>query len=148
MKLWILLALFTTIISASEVIIMKQICKLNKIKSTDAIAFTIVISGIFSFIYLFTYSSIDFSNINIKFSVRNILIVLLGALLLLNRVFFINSIDLAPNPGYSHLIVNTNVILTFIIGFLLFNYKMNPYTICGSLITLLGISIVIYFSNK
>ena len=58
------------------------------------------------------------------------------------------AIDKSPNPGYANLIVNTNVILTLFLSFLIFNSSINIYTITGSLIAILGIGIVIKYSNK
>ena len=63
-------------------------------------------------------------------------------------VFLGNAIKLAPNMGYCHLIVNLNVLVTLIASYFLFNQKINIQTFMGIIITLIGIGIVIYYSNK
>ena len=62
---------------------------------------------------------------------------------MLARYFFVNSVKLSPIIGYSHIIVNLNVILTLIFAFLIFGQKINIYTFLGILLCLLGLCIII-----
>ena len=146
-------ALITAVISSMEILIMKKICSFKNVKKLDAILITLIFSGLFSLLILYfrsenllktikTIKTKDLFNVNILF------IIGLAILLILNRHFFIMAIDKSPNPGYANLIVNTNVILTLFLSFLIFNSSINIYTITGSLIAILGIGIVIKYSNK
>ena len=58
------------------------------------------------------------------------------------------ALKIAPNIGYCHLIVNLNVVLSLIAGYFLFKQKINSKTFVGILIALLGIGIVVYYSNE
>jgi len=58
------------------------------------------------------------------------------------------ALKIAPNIGYCHLIVNLNVIISLIASYFLFNQKINPKTFGGILLALLGILIVVYYSNE
>ena len=58
------------------------------------------------------------------------------------------ALKIAPNIGYCHLIVNLNVVLSLIAGYFLFKQKINSKTFIGILIALLGVGIVVYYSNE
>ncbi len=58
------------------------------------------------------------------------------------------ALKIAPNIGYCHLIVNLNVVLSLIAGYFLFKQKINSKTFAGILIALLGVGIVVYYSNE
>ena len=58
------------------------------------------------------------------------------------------ALKIAPNIGYCHLIVNLNVVLSLIAGYFLFKQKINSKTFVGILIALLGVGIVVYYSNE
>jgi len=58
------------------------------------------------------------------------------------------ALKIAPNIGYCHLIVNLNVIISLLAGYFLFNQKINPKTFGGILLALIGILIVVYYSNE
>ena len=63
-------------------------------------------------------------------------------------VIMAKAIHYAPNISYCHLIVNLNVIITILASYFLFNQKINSKTFAGIFITLIGISMVIYYSNE
>lgn len=142
MEKWILFAFIVCLITALDVTNFKFVsnnCGVNDLSLIISIGF--VLSGLLSLIYLaFRKDEVK----KIKYN-RNIIIgiILFGTLSLVGRYFFSHSIRLAPNLGYSHIIVNLNVILTLIFAFLLFGQKINIYTFLGILICLFGLFVIV-----
>ena len=50
--------------------------------------------------------------------------------------------------AYAHSIINLNIIITIILSYLVFNQKLNKFTLFGMLLSLLGIIIVIFNYKK
>jgi drug/metabolite transporter (DMT)-like permease len=76
-----------------------------------------------------------------------LLIIFFTFLLIFNRLIQTYTFKITPNIGYSHLIINTNIIITLIGSYFLFNQKINYKSIFGILITLIGLFITIYYSQ-
>ena len=142
MEVWIIYALITCIITSLSVIVMKYITNSN----TDIIScimLVYVIVGILALIYLYLYKKNCF--LDLKNNFHSILF--LSILSLFTGIFFIKSINSCNNPGYSHLIVNMNVILTLILSYFIFDIRMNYKTFLGIIIAITGILIVIKYSS-
>lgn len=84
-------------------------------------------------------------NINMK---DCILIIFFSLVLIINRLSQVYLFKITPNIGLSHLIVNTNVILTLLASYLLFNQVINMKSFLGIIITLIGLYIVISNNNS
>ena len=69
-------------------------------------------------------------------------------LLIVNNLAIFWAFKNSPNIGYSHMIINLNVIVTFLVAILFFKQKFNMKSMIGIFITLFGLSIFIYYSNK
>jgi len=88
------------------------------------------------------------TDITNNFAIKDfLLIILFSFLLILNRLSQTITFKITPNIGYSHLIINANVIITLIASFLLFNQKINYKSLIGIFITLIGLFITIINSS-
>lgn len=144
---WVILAFIVCLVSASEILIMKKICLLEKnINIEESILISFIIAGIVSFLILISKPRDFKSKLNNIFSTQGIFISLVGTLFLINRLLFTKSIKTSPNPGFSHLIVNLNVIIVLILSYFLYDCKVNYKSCIGIFLSLLGIFIVIQSS--
>tara|TARA_Y100000389_G_scaffold185642_1_gene205249 strand:- start:412 stop:810 length:399 start_codon:yes stop_codon:yes gene_type:complete len=105
------------------------------------ILLSFIMAGFLSILYLF----LNKKNEIIKSCDKKILVFafLFGALLLCNNLCMQYSMKVTPNIGFSHLIVNLNVILTLFASYFLFKQKISFKSFIGIIITLFGISIVV-----
>ena len=58
-----------------------------------------------------------------------------------------NALRISPNIGYTHTIINLNVILSLIAGYLLFKQKINYKVLIGIIFALIGSTIIGFNSN-
>ena len=108
---------------------------------------TFLISAFFIIIYIPFDDSVKndiIKNINMK---DCLLIFLFSLVLIINRLSQVYLFKITPNIGLSHLIINTNVIITLIASYLLFNQVINIKSFLGIIITLIGLYIVISNNN-
>jgi drug/metabolite transporter (DMT)-like permease len=77
-----------------------------------------------------------------------VLLVISSCFRIFGSYIIARALKIAPNIGYCHLIVNLNVIISLLAGYFLFNQKINPKTFTGILLALIGILIVVYYSNE
>jgi drug/metabolite transporter (DMT)-like permease len=145
-KLWICFAILSMIISALSIISLKMIDK-SKYDNDIFIILTFIMMGFFSIVYLFLFKS-DKNKI-IKSCDKQLIffVILFGLLLIINNFCLQYSIKISPNIGYSHLIINLNVIITLFASYFLFKQKINLQSFFGIIITLFGIAIVVNNSN-
>lgn len=145
-NLWVFLASICSLITASLVILMKYIsfsnCNLKNI-----VILTFILSGFLSLIYIL-FDKNFLKDIKNNITKKDIfLIILFSLLLVLNRMFQIYAFKISPQIGYSQLIINMNIIFTLIAGYFLFQQKINIKSLIGIIITLIGLSIIICYSN-
>jgi drug/metabolite transporter (DMT)-like permease len=137
-NLWIYLSILSCVITAITVILMKYISYTRcNIKTLIIISF--LIGAFFTLLYI-PFDK-DFKNDIIKNITKK-------DILLCNRFSQAYTYKISPNIGYSHLIINANVIITLIASYFLFNNKINCQSFFGIILTLLGLTITIYYSNK
>ena len=152
--LWIYLALLAMIASASSTIWLKVIDiyqTKNNIQNNTLImiSYSFVIMGIISFLYLLSNRLNQKKATILKFNWSQIMVTfILAILLILNNLAIFWAFKNSPNIGYSHLIINLNVILTFLMAVLFFKQKFNVKCLIGLFITLIGLSIFIYYTNS
>tara|TARA_B100000780_G_scaffold114698_1_gene80401 strand:- start:1128 stop:1505 length:378 start_codon:yes stop_codon:yes gene_type:complete len=88
------------------------------------------------------------TDISKNFTMKDSLLVFLFTVLLITSRFLITyTFKVSPNIGYTHLIINANIIITLIASYLLFNEKINYQSFIGMLITLVGLAITILYSS-
>ena len=147
-NLWIMLSILSLIISATAVISLKYLNKLSNINSNIIFAIIFIIMGLISSFYLL-YNKNDFFKFT-KYCNNKLLsfIFFLSCLLIFNNITLKKALDNSPNIGYCHMIVNLNVIITILASYFIFHEKINKFSLFGIIITLLGIFIMLYYSNK
>ena len=141
-NLWIFLSFLAMVVSATGVICLKLIDKSNY-DNYIFLAITFFITGVISLIYILITKNnrkLFISNCDYKLIIYTILFAIL---LIFNNYIIQQAFKHSPNIGYSHLIINLNIIITLIAGYFLFNQKINPYTFFGIILTLAGITVII-----
>lgn len=145
-NLWIYLSILCCLITATCVIIMKYI-SYTKCNIKTIVMLTFLLSSLFILLYI-PFDKNFINDITNNFSIKDfLLITFFSILLIFNRLSQSYTFKITPNIGFSHLIVNANVIITLIASFLLFNQKINYKSIIGILITLVGLFITIINSS-
>ena len=76
---------------------------------------------------------------------RRLCLVLLAvaATILLSQTGIIMSVNMAPNPGYAHMIINMNVIIVLLLSVLLFGNMISPTSALGIAFAVFGILLVV-----
>jgi drug/metabolite transporter (DMT)-like permease len=144
---WIFLALLSTLTTGIGVVGLKLIDN-SKYDNIIFLALTFMFMGILTFFYLFfnqnvTKNLINTCDINLLFFV-----ILYSIFLLFNNLIVQYTFKFSPNIGYSHIIINLNVIITLFAAYYLFKQKFDFRCLIGIIIALIGISIIAYYSNK
>jgi len=139
-KYWIFLALVACFITACEIVNIKFLTNnCNNLNTVIPLCF--VITGILASIYLmFNISKIRNMKLN-SITIRSIIV--FSILIIVGKTIIIKSLELSPNIGYTHMIINLNVILTFLFGYLLFKQKINIYGFVGVMLCLIGLCIIV-----
>ena len=145
-KVWVHIALLSMLISAFTVISLKFI-DTSKYDNSSFIILSFIMAGVLCILYLFLNK--NKRNLIIKSCDKKFLIFifLFGLLLLCNNLCMQYAMEITPNIGFSHLIVNLNVIITLFASYFLFKQKINLQSFFGIIITLFGIAIVVNNSN-
>lgn len=134
METWIIYSIIASILSAFCFIILKVF--------TDNVGFLLlsfVIIGIISLIYLLGFHKIDTKKM-LPYSI------LYAILFISTNLLVCYAVKCSTNISYAHLIVNLNIILTIIASYFLFKQQLNIYTFIGIIISLIGVTIVIFNS--
>jgi drug/metabolite transporter (DMT)-like permease len=140
--MWIYFALFAAMIGGGTDIIIKKV-KDSTSQLIDSALIAFIFTGLFSIIILSCrYSFSLFKPNNITYTHGGYLI-LYGFLYLMIQILYRLSMKTSPNPGFTRLIYNTNVLFTFILAYFLLNATINFTSIIGIIITFIGLSIVV-----
>lgn len=82
-------------------------------------------------------------------NIKEISIFIIFALLkIITTGTVIYTFAISPNIAYSHSIINLNILITIIASIVIFNQKINIKTLFGMILTLVGIIIMINYSNN
>lgn len=73
---------------------------------------------------------------------------LFSVVLIANKLSQVYVFKITPSIGISHLIINANIIVSLLAGYFLFKQMINYKSFIGILITMIGLSITIYYSNN
>ena len=144
---WIFIAFLSTIITALGTIGLKFIDN-SKYDNNLFLALTFIVMGIITLCYMFLNS--DAKNILINNCEISLIffVILYAVILILNSLVMQYAFKISPNIGYSHIIINLNVIITVIAAYYLFKQNLDLRCLAGIIISLIGISIIAYYSNK
>lgn len=74
--------------------------------------------------------------------------IIFALLKLITTGLVIYTFAITPNIAYSHSIINLNILITILASIIIFNQKLNTMTLFGMILSLVGIIIMINYSNK
>jgi len=146
---WIFYSLIAMICIALHSLIHKYILIYNIQNPNISLAITFFIVGIISLFYL-CLNIESIKNI-IKNKNSNIIITLslfLALIILSVNVAISKAFSNTPNICYCNLIINSSIILVLLFSYFLFKESFNFKTFLGIILSFLGLSIVIYYSNE
>lgn len=143
---WIFLALLSMFISGLGVIFLKYINDSNY-DTNYFILLSFFFVGIISAI-LILLDKDKFIKKCKNYDYKFIFVISFFSILLLLNTFCMQyAILKSPNIGYTHAIINFNVVLSLIAGYFLFKQKINYKVFFGIIISLIGLSIIALNSN-
>ena len=146
---WIFYSLIAMICIALHSLIHKYILIYNIQNPNISLAITFFIVGIISLFYL-CLNIESIKNI-IKNKNSNIIITLslfLALIILSVNVAISKAFSNSSNICYCNLIINSSIILVLLFSYFLFKESFNFKTFLGIILSFLGLSIVIYYSNE
>jgi len=146
---WIFYSLIAMICIALHSLIHKYILIYNIQNPNISLAITFFIIGIISLFYL----CLNIQTIQNIIKNKNSTIIFSLSLFLAVIILFINiaiskAFSKSSNICYCNLIINSSIILVLLFSHFLFKESLNFKTLLGIIISFLGLSIVIYYSNK
>ena len=145
-NLWIYLSILLCILVALKVLCFNFISKI-KLDKIILVLILYIIWGLLSIIYILINNK-NFKNFTNLINYKVLLLLLFTALLIvITTIILQKTLSITPHLGYTHLIINLNIIFTILLSYFLFNESLNFYTILGIIISIIGVSIVIYNSN-
>ena len=145
-NLWVYYALAACVMTALTVVLLNIISK-SKYDNNLCLCYGFILVGLLSIIYIFYNKK---SNSVLLNSITNdiiFVIILLSFLLFFKAIIIQKALKNTPNMAYAHIIINMNIILTLLASYFFFKEKFNIQTFIGILMSIIGISIVIYYSN-
>jgi drug/metabolite transporter (DMT)-like permease len=150
-NLWIFLAFASMLLTSSKVIFMGLISKFNYNKQI-MICILYIILGLFGLTYAsylyFTLPSKDINKIK-KMNFKEISIfIIFGFLYIVTSGVALYSFAFTPNIAYTHSIINLNILITILASIIIFKQELNNITLFGMILSLVGIIILINYSNK
>lgn len=145
---WIFFALIAMLLSSLHTVCLKFVKKDNNYVDIG-LALIFLFIGLFSLIYIILNFKNLLNFLNQKHSKDIIFISLFIAIIIIGfNISLLFSLNKTPKTSYCNLIINLNIILTLLLSYFLFKEKINYKSLMGILISLIGLSIVIYYSNE
>ena len=147
--LWAYLSVCELFITSFSLILTKYLTS-TQFDFKILLAIIYILVGVAGVIYLITQkNSKEFKDVFKNAGLFIIVLLMVSACFRIFGSFIIaKALKIAPNIGYCHLIVNLNVVLSLLAGYFLFKQKINSKTFIGIIIALIGIGIVVYYSNE
>lgn len=145
-NLWIIFAFIAMFVSGVHTICLKY---MNN-KFTDiGLAFIFLFAGFLSLLYILVNTNRLKNFFKQENSKKVVLMALLiGIFIIIFNSSLLYSVNSSPKVSYCLLIVNLNIIIALIISYFLFKERLNFKTFLGMLLSIIGLSIVIYYSNE
>ena len=145
---WIFFALIAMLLSSLHTICLKFVKKDNNYIDIG-LAFIFLFVGLFSLVYIM----LNLKNLTMFFNQKHSKDIIYLSLFIAFTIIGFNtsllfSLNKTPKTSYCLLIINLNIILTLLLSYYLFKEKINYKSLIGILISLIGLSIVIYYSNE
>jgi drug/metabolite transporter (DMT)-like permease len=146
-NIWIFFS-FMAMISTSIGMILLKMIDINKYDFLMFIICTYIMAGIAAAIYLVYDKNIRAKFINNCDIFLIMFIILFGGLRFINNFTVFHALKYAPNIGYSHIIINLNIVLTLLASYFLFKQTININSFIGILFCLIGIIIISLNAHK
>ena len=145
---WIFFALIAMLLSSLHTICLKFVKKDNNYVDIG-LALIFLFVGLFSLVYIM----LNLKNLTMFFNQKHSKDIIYLSLFIAFTIIGFNtsllfSLNKTPKTSYCLLIINLNIILTLLLSYYLFKEKINYKSLIGILISLIGLSIVIYYSNE
>jgi len=146
--LWAYLSVCELFITSFSLILTKYLTS-TQFDFKILLAIIYILVGVAGVIYLITHKDTkEFKDVFKNAGLFIIVLLIVSACFRIFGSFIIaKALQIAPNIGYCHLIVNLNVVLSLLAGYFLFKQKINTKTFIGIIIALFGVGIVVYHSN-
>ena len=146
LKPWMSFALLNTFLTSLGLINYKYLTLFSQ-NISIILAQGFVLTGVVALLYLL-YNRKKVIELNTQNDTSKLVLHmgLFAVFLILTRYLFLKSLRTAPNAGYTHMIVNLNVLVTFILSYLLFKQTINIKTFGGIILCLAGLYIIINYS--
>tara|TARA_Y100000816_G_scaffold219071_1_gene164081 strand:- start:59 stop:511 length:453 start_codon:yes stop_codon:yes gene_type:complete len=147
--LWAYLSVCELFITSFSLILTKYLTN-TQFDFKILLAIIYILVGVAGICYLVNQrNSKEFKDVFKNAGIFIVVLLLISACFRILGSFIIaKALKIAPNIGYCHLIVNLNVVLSLLAGYFLFKQKINTKTFIGIIITLIGVGIVVYYSNE
>ena len=147
--LWAYLSVCELFITSFSLILTKYLTS-TQFDFKILLAIIYILVGVAGVIYLITQkNSKEFKDVFKNAGLFIAVLLLVSACFRIFGSFILaKALKIAPNIGYCHLIVNLNVVLSLLAGYFLFKQKINTKTFIGIIIALIGLGIVVYYSNE
>lgn len=143
---WITFAFLATIFTAVCTVSLKVIDN-SKYDNNIFLALTFIFMGIFSVFYLISNNKLKTTLLTTCDKHLIFFVILFAILLILNNIVIQYALQISPNIGYTHIIINLNVIISVLAAYYLFKQKLDYKCLMGILISLFGVTIITYYSN-
>ena len=146
-NLWIFLAFASMFISGFSVIALKLIDRSNY-SNILFLLLTYIFMGIFAFCYILQDKNLKSNFYNSCDKSLILFTIIFAILLIFNNIIMQKALEKTPNIGYTHIIVNLNILITLLASFFLFKERFNLKCLFGIFLCFLGIIIITYYSNN
>lgn len=144
---WVFLSLLTCTLAALAIILLFIISKTNY-HNTLCLCYTFILVGLLSIFYIIVnYKS---NNILLKSIKRDFfyIIIVLSLIIFLKGILLQKTLIKISDFLYiDRVIIRLNIILSLLAIYFFFKNKFNIQSLIGMLMSLIGLSIVIYYSN-
>ena len=147
-NLWIYLSFSLALLTTIRILIWKSLPILCNTDISIIVSLVLILMGLIGFFHLLIFHKESLKSI--KELKKEMIFYLIIAVI----IFYLTTqlmgyvINLTPNLGITHLIINLNILFTLIFGYILFKQKININTFIGIIISLIGLSIVSYNNNN
>ena len=147
-NLWIYLSLSLALLTSIRLLIWKALHLLCNIDISIIVSLVLILIGLCGFFHLLIFHKESLKSIKELKKESIFYLIIAGIIFYLTTQLMGYVINLTPNLGITHLIINLNILFTLIFGYILFKQKININTFIGIIISLIGLSIVSYYNNN
>lgn len=148
MEIWILFALIAMLATTISIIVHKYISLYTTNSNHLVILTTFLFLGLYSLIYII-YNNKEYKKFFIDKNIVQLITLsfIISLSITIYNLCINKAIKTSKNISYCNLIINCSIILTAIIGTILFKEKLNIYSLIGILLCFFGFNFILYGKN-